>query len=70
MEDSEAARLERLESSGVASWERWRAGSEEVARRGWCEGCEVSRWEMWENGEVVGLEVPAFIQVWVTQGES
>ena len=32
-EDGETAKLERLESSDVASWERWgEAGIEEVAR--------------------------------------
>ena len=64
------ARLERLDGSGVASWERWGAGSEEVARRGRREGSEVARWEMWESGEVAGWEIPAFIQEWGTQGES
>ena len=55
------------------AWQVGKGGGQVVRRWQGGDGarvCEVSRWEMWENGEVVGLEVPAFIQVWVTQGES
>ena len=59
-EDGETAKLERMEGSEVASWERWgEAGIEEVAR-----------WERWESGEVARWEVPGFIQEWVTKSES
>ena len=56
------ARLDRLEGSGVAGWERWEGGSEEVARWERCEGSEVARWESWKSGEVTRWEFSGFVQ--------
>ena len=51
------ARLDRLEGSGVAGWERW-----EGARWERCEGSEVARWESWKSGEVTRWEFSGFVQ--------
>ena len=59
-ENSEVSQSERWESSEVAIWERCvEGGGSEMARQERLESSEVGRWE-----------IPCFIHVWGTQGET
>ena len=69
-ECSEVARWEKWENSEVSQSKRWEGSEVAIWERCVQGGSEIARQERWESSEVARWEIPCFIQVGGTQGET